>query len=75
MCKHHYVLLQSCCQQMKDLMWASSALVITVVVWDDKPYALVYAIHFYKKNLLLKLKEKIIKGSSVCLDCCILKRN
>lgn len=32
--KHHYVLLQSCCQQMKDLMWALSALTIIAMDWD-----------------------------------------
>lgn len=34
MYKHHYVLLQSCCLQMKDLMWALSALTIIVMDWD-----------------------------------------
>lgn len=34
MYKHHYVILQCCKQQMKDFMWASSALLIIVMGLD-----------------------------------------
>lgn len=52
MYKHHYVLLQCCYQQMKDLMWASSALMIIVMGWDDKPHAPVYAMYSHRQKYI-----------------------
>lgn len=66
MYKHHYVLLQSCYQQMKDLMWALSALMIIMMGQDGlnmiNPVHLFIQCTFTDKNMLV-LSRKISESA------------
>lgn len=48
--KHHYVILQCSTEQMKDLMWASSALMIIVMGWDG--FIMINPVHLFVQYIL-----------------------